>query len=81
MADILSHPVGPIVSSDEARNAELNVSLLERLFERSLYADDPQARSRIFSKITTDYESNFAPLTNLVKVCHSIVCFIIGLRN
>jgi hypothetical protein len=34
----LTSLVGPIVASDEARSAELEVSLLERLFERPLYS-------------------------------------------
>jgi helicase MOV-10 len=32
--------VGPIVSSDEARKDELDLSLLQRLFERPLYVND-----------------------------------------
>ncbi|KAF9451324.1 P-loop containing nucleoside triphosphate hydrolase protein [Macrolepiota fuliginosa MF-IS2] len=34
------HQLGPIVSSDEARKAELDMSLLQRLFERPLYANE-----------------------------------------
>jgi len=36
--------VGPIISSDEARTHELDMSLLERLFERPVYALHPKAR-------------------------------------
>jgi hypothetical protein len=60
--------VGPIVTSDAARAAELDVSLLERLFERPIYADNPQARSRM-SRNTLDHQnSTYKPFTNLVKV-------------
>lgn len=38
--------LGPIVASHSARNDELDVSLLERLFERPVYAEHPLARSK-----------------------------------
>jgi hypothetical protein len=59
--------VGPIVTSDAARAAELDVSLLERLFERPIYADNPQARSRM-SRNTLNQNPTYKPFTNLVKV-------------
>lgn len=58
--------VGPIVASEPARAAELDVSLLERLFERPLYSAHRKDKNRS----NTDYQmSNFLPFTNLVKVC------------
>jgi len=62
-------PVGPIVTSQAARSAELDVSLLERLFERFLYAQHLQARSIAFTHSPGRQNSNFTPFTNLVKVC------------
>ena len=59
--------VGPIVASDAARAAELDVSLLERLFESPLYSTHPKSED----ESTTDYQRFNAnvPCTNLVKVC------------
>lgn len=56
--------VGPIVASDEARSAEFEVSLLERLFERPLYAQYAQqngAQNRSSKRLP--------PFISLVKVC------------
>ncbi|KAF8064102.1 P-loop containing nucleoside triphosphate hydrolase protein [Lyophyllum atratum] len=41
-----SQQLGPIVTAEKARTGELDISLLERLFERPLYADNIHARSR-----------------------------------
>jgi hypothetical protein len=60
--------VGPIVTSEAARSAELDVSLLERLFERPLYAEYPQMRSMVFTNSPGCQNANFTPFTNLVKV-------------
>jgi hypothetical protein len=60
--------VGPIVTSDAARAAELDVSLLERLFERPIYADNPQARSRMSRNTLNHQNPTYKPFTNLVKV-------------
>jgi hypothetical protein len=58
-------PVGPIVSSEPARAAELNVSLLERLFERPIYSSfQPQ----IYPNGVNGYVSTFSPLAHLVRV-------------
>lgn len=57
--------VGPIVASEAARAAELDVSLLERLFERPLYSGHRKDRDGS----TTDYQISDIPFTNLVKVC------------
>ncbi|KAK7039176.1 adenylosuccinase ade13 [Paramarasmius palmivorus] len=65
-ADAFDLLVGPIISSDEARNHDLDVSLLERLFERPLYSEHPEARA----KIGHGYHVNtgpFKPFVNLVK--------------
>ncbi|KAG6837047.1 hypothetical protein H0H93_015618 [Arthromyces matolae] len=60
------HQLGPIVTADKARNGELDVSLLERLFERSLYADHVSARSKgIIKQVAETFK--FTPFTNLVK--------------
>jgi hypothetical protein len=62
-------PVGPIVTSEKARTGELDISLLERLFERPVYADHAHARSKI-QNIALDLQSpTFIPFTNLTKVC------------
>ncbi|KAG6902934.1 hypothetical protein C0995_009326 [Termitomyces sp. Mi166 len=57
--------LGPIVTSDKARAGELDISLLERLFERPLYADHAHARSKSGSKPAEIF--TFTPFTNLVK--------------
>ena len=59
--------VGPIVTSDKARAGELDISLLERLFERPLYADHAHARSKDASKQISEI-FKFIHSTNLVKV-------------
>lgn len=66
---MFSLPVGPIVTSEKARAGELDISLLERLFERPIYADHPQARSKMQSVTLHLQSSRFVPFTNLVKVC------------
>ena len=63
-----TNTVGPIVTSETARSAELDVSLLERLFERPLYAENPHARSAAFTN-SPRRQNSFTPFTNLVKVC------------
>jgi len=59
--------LGPIVTSEAARSAELDVSLLERLFERPLYAEHRKAGSVMFPNSPGCHHSNFTPFTNLVK--------------
>ena len=54
------YSVGPIVTSEEARAGELNVSLLERLFERPLYTAKKGNSLALMPSL--------APSTNLVKV-------------
>jgi hypothetical protein len=54
------HSVGPIVTSEEARTGELDVSLLERLFERPLYTAKKGNSLTLMPSL--------APYTNLVKV-------------
>lgn len=63
--------VGPIVVSDVARSAELEVSLLERLFERPLYSS--YANILNGQEAAASYLSQRVglPFTNLVKVCVS----------
>ncbi|KAH6904502.1 helicase MOV-10 [Coprinopsis sp. MPI-PUGE-AT-0042] len=70
--------LGPIVTSEVARGGELDVSLLERLFERELYAP---ARKALPFRLTTRSLSSglvspvsptrasrgYSPYTNLVK--------------
>ena len=59
--------VGPIVVSEAARAAELEVSLLERLFDRTLYRNYAQ----IFhgQEVASYLLKSGVPFTNLVKVC------------
>lgn len=59
--------VGPIVASDEARSAELEVSLLERLFERPLYStyvpESPLVHRPLpYTKLVKNYRSHPAIL-------------------
>jgi hypothetical protein len=65
--------VGPLITAPTALANELNVSLLERLFERPVYRNHPFARTRsgppppgIFTKPRMT-EANFVPFANLVK--------------
>ena len=68
--------VGPLVTSEKARAGELDISLLERLFERPLYADHVQARSRMQKVALHAEPPTFIPFTNLVKVCQSLVSML-----
>ncbi|KAG6812687.1 hypothetical protein H0H92_001316 [Tricholoma furcatifolium] len=58
--------VGPIVTSDNARTGELDISLLQRLFERPMYADHAHARSKRAPLLLSEVYK-FTPFTNLVK--------------
>jgi hypothetical protein len=58
--------VGPIIASQAARTAELDISLLERLFNRPLYAEHPFARSKMHAGMRKVLD--IRPFTNLVKV-------------
>jgi hypothetical protein len=63
--------VGPIIPSPAARVGELDVSLLERLFNRDVYSTHPTSRKNMhhvgqgFDARRDVYQ---APFTNLVKV-------------
>ena len=64
--------VGPVIPSQEARDCELDISLLERLFQRDVYAAHPLARTNL-NKATqllarTLAQSYRPPFVNLVKV-------------
>ncbi|KAF5336688.1 hypothetical protein D9758_015674 [Tetrapyrgos nigripes] len=75
--------LGPIITSDEARAHELDISLLERLFESPLYAEHSEARSRLHLELEDGYPHSptrnhnhvqnhrnvkpFKPFANLVK--------------
>jgi len=59
--------LGPIVTSEAARSAELDVSLLERLFERPLHTEFSQTRLTTFDNSPAHQASTFTPFTNLVK--------------
>lgn len=63
--------VGPIVVSDAARAAELEVSLLERLFERPLYCNYAQILHG--QDVASYLVKSGLPFTNLVKVCIFLV--------
>ncbi|KAJ6463413.1 P-loop containing nucleoside triphosphate hydrolase protein [Mycena sanguinolenta] len=52
--------LGPTVTSDAARDAELDVSLLQRLFDRPVYTNHPE-------RATPSIPARFRPYTNLVK--------------
>lgn len=58
--------VGPIVVSEAARAAELEVSLLERLFERPLYCNYAQFFHG--QDVASYLVKSGLPFTNLVKV-------------
>ncbi|KAF7297231.1 hypothetical protein MIND_00956200 [Mycena indigotica] len=53
--------LGPIVAADAARDAELDISLLQRLYDREAYS------SLVKKGFTLLLSSHFRPLTNLVK--------------
>ena len=72
----LFRTVGPIVSSEHARSAELHVSLLERLFERPVYANCQPKGPQLYPDGVDGYASPFSPLTNLVRVCRPLVFFV-----
>ncbi|KAJ7619298.1 P-loop containing nucleoside triphosphate hydrolase protein [Roridomyces roridus] len=55
--------LGPIVTSDAARDAELDVSLLQRLFDRPVYASHRE-RGEESAKFRV---TNFRPYANLVR--------------
>lgn len=73
--------LGPFVASSEARTAELDLSLLQRLFQRRLYKEHPSARQNLKSRLLlptsiemestgqqeVDASDLSAPLCNLVK--------------
>lgn len=66
----MCHLVGPSLSSQVAVSHDLEVSLLERLFERPLYKDHPLSREKHAqgSQLTRDLGKQFVPFANLVKV-------------
>ena len=71
------HQLGPIIPSFEARQGELDVSLLERLFERDVYAAHPMSRSNMRKASRSAVHLNgpdVAPpsFCNLVRVSQSI---------
>ncbi|GAW07733.1 P-loop containing nucleoside triphosphate hydrolase protein [Lentinula edodes] len=64
--------LGPIITSQQARTYELDVSLLERLFDRPLYAEHAEAHPRRlpltgFLLHQNSVQSMFKPFVNLVK--------------
>ncbi|KAJ3937652.1 MAG: P-loop containing nucleoside triphosphate hydrolase protein [Lentinula lateritia] len=65
--------LGPIITSQQARTYELDVSLLERLFDRPLYAEHVEARHPRRLPLTglplhqNSVQSMFKPFVNLVK--------------
>jgi hypothetical protein len=82
LSTLVNMPVGPIVVSDTARSEELDISLLERLFARPLYADHVHARSRMHNRNAALGSPSMAPFTNLVKVCDfEMLCFCFGAED
>lgn len=74
--------MGPIITSQEASADELDISLLERLIERPLYAEHAEARhARRQLPLTglplhqTLAYTGFKPFVNLVKVSCSLSWF------
>ncbi|KAJ3818044.1 P-loop containing nucleoside triphosphate hydrolase protein [Lentinula raphanica] len=65
--------LGPIIASQHARNHELDVSLLERLFDRPMYAEHAEARHPRRLPLTGlplhqhTTHTMFKPFVNLVK--------------
>ncbi|KAF9460457.1 P-loop containing nucleoside triphosphate hydrolase protein [Collybia nuda] len=62
-----SQQLGPIVTSDAARAGELDISLLERLFDRPLYRNHPHARQKTGKIGLRPGIYKFKPFSNLVK--------------
>ncbi|KAH7868389.1 AAA domain-containing protein, partial [Lentinula edodes] len=64
---------GPIITSQQARTYELDVSLLERLFDRPLYAEHAETRHPRRPPLTglplhqNSVQSMFKPFMNLIK--------------
>jgi helicase MOV-10 len=66
--------VGPIISSQAARDGELDVSLLQRLFERDAYAKHPsviKASRHLVDMPVVDGAAAYTPFTRLVRVSYS----------
>ena len=65
--------VGPIISSQAARDGELDVSLFQRLFERSVYARHPffDQSAQVTSRPAANGSSVYKPFTQLVRVCQA----------
>ncbi|WWD04020.1 hypothetical protein V865_002083 [Kwoniella europaea PYCC6329] len=66
------HQLGPIISSPEARDGELDVSLIERLFQQEVYASHSNARKNQKSAngaCPSDWEG---PFMNLIQNYRSI---------
>ncbi|WVQ66614.1 uncharacterized protein L199_004798 [Kwoniella botswanensis] len=66
------HQLGPIISSSEARDGELDVSLLERLFQQEVYASHSNARKNQKSANGTCPSDWDGPFTNLIQNYRSI---------
>ncbi len=69
--------VGPLITSEEARAAEFEMSLLERLFERELYSQYWELVHTGVGKFAgqnANKESPLPPFTRLVKVGCSWHC-------
>ena len=64
--------VGPLVASDEARAAEFEMSLLERLFERPLYSNFSQLLNPLNGHNGNLVSRLLPPYTHLIKVCYPI---------
>ena len=63
------HQLGPSISSEDARQGELDVSLLERLFDREVYASHQMSRTSIQrSSVHVNGHSDPPSFANLVRV-------------
>lgn len=63
----LTRVVGPVITSRDARDGELDVSLLERLFRRDLYLRPESSSSLHHHPSSPDPTPNSQPCTHLVR--------------
>ncbi|KAK1921912.1 P-loop containing nucleoside triphosphate hydrolase protein [Papiliotrema laurentii] len=68
------YQLGPVISSQEAREAGLDMSLLERLSEREVYKNHPLSRKNLHKRgLEVDYP---APFVNLLQNYRSIASIL-----
>ena len=72
--------LGPLISSNSARSCELDVSLLQRLFERRVYAEHPKAR-RNMAKVSKSLLDTGTTATDTLGSYDTSVPFANLVRN